>query len=97
MVEHKFCQGCNQRRDCQEIYRKLANFKGLSVAFKAGVAFLLPILIFIITLAASERILDEMISAGQLQTALSFVLALSVTFGLILIIKLINKQFSKNR
>jgi len=93
MVEQKFCQGCSQKHDCQDIYQNLANLKGPSVVLKVVVTFLLPILVFITSLAASERILAEAIETEQLRTALSFLLALSVTFGLILIIKLINKQF----
>jgi len=93
MIPQKFCQGCNQEHDCQDIHQELANFKGRSVVFKVCLAFLLPILVFIASLAVSERILAEAIDTEELRTALSFLLALSVTFGLILIIKLINKQF----
>jgi len=116
MDQQKNCQGCSQRQDCQQAYQKLANFRGSSIVLKVIVAFLLPIMVFIASVAASERILAEAIPhqfcsyfAGQdsltenwcgtkeLRTALSFLLALSVTFGLILIVKLIDKQFSKNK
>ncbi len=90
MVEQKFCQGCSQKHDCQDIYQKLANLKGPSVVLKVVVAFLLPILVFIASLAAFERMLAEAVNSEELLTALSFLLALSVTFGLMLIIKVIN-------
>ena len=89
MAQQKFCEDCNQKHDCREVYQKLGNTKGPSVVLKAVVAFLLPILVFIGCLAAFEAILAR--------TALNFLLALSVTFVLILIIKAKNRQLSKNK
>lgn len=89
MTQQKYCQDCSQQQKCQEIYEKLGHITGPSVAFKAVVAFLLPILVFIGSLAVFEAILGR---AG-----LSFVLALSVTFTLILIIKGIDRRVSNNK
>jgi len=89
MAQEKFCQDCNQKHNCREVYQQLSDTKSPSVAAGAVVAFLLPILVFIGSLAAFEAILAR--------TALSFVLALSVTVGLILIMKTINRQLSKNK
>lgn len=100
MAEQKFCEDCNQKHDCREVYQKLGNTKGPSVVLKAVVAFLLPILVFIGCLAAFEAILGKvrsLINTKELRTVLSFLLALSVTFVLILIIKAINRQLSKNK
>ncbi len=72
MTQQKFCEDCNQKHDCREVYQKLGNTKGPSVVLKAVVAFLLPILVFIGCLAAFEAILAR--------TALSFLLAVLVTF-----------------
>ncbi|MHC4462298.1 MAG: SoxR reducing system RseC family protein [Planctomycetota bacterium] len=89
MIEDKFCQDCNQRQNCQEVYQKLGKTKGPSVVFNTVAAFLLPILVFIASLAAFEAIFGK---AG-----LSFVSALSVTFVCILIIKAIKSKISKNK
>jgi len=84
------CQGCSHRQDCQKIYQNLSNYKGSSIVLKVIVAFLLPIMVFIASLAAFERILAEAIDIKELRTALSFLLALLVTFAVMLIIKVIN-------
>lgn len=97
MAQLKSCQECDQRHQCQEIYKQLGKAKGPSVAFKAIVAFLLPILIFIVTLAIFEKILAETIDIKELRIALAFLLALSVTLAMILIIKVINRQLNKNK
>lgn len=92
MTQPKFCQECNQRHHCQDIYRQMGKAKGPSVAFKAIAAFLLPILAFIVTLAVSEKFLVKIIDTKQLRTALNFLLALSVTLAIILISKQLNKK-----
>jgi hypothetical protein len=102
MVQQKNCQGCSQEHNCRMIFEKLAEVKGRSVIFKVSLAFLLPIIVFITSLAVFQQTLAEMIvaempygSAKRLLTILSFLLALSVTFAVVLIIKVINKQFGK--
>lgn len=97
MAQLKSCQQCDQKHQCQEIYKQLGKAKGPSVTFKAIVAFLLPILVFIVTLAIFEKILARTIDIKDLRIALAFLLALSVTLAMILIIKVINRQLNKNK
>jgi hypothetical protein len=97
MAELKSCQECDQKRKCQDIYQQLGKTQGPSVAFKAVVAFLLPLLIFIASLAAVEGILARTTDIKGLQTALNFLLALSVTLATMLIIRVINKRLNKNK
>jgi len=93
MAQLKSCQECDQRHQCQEIYQQLGKAQGPSVAFKAIVAFLLPLVVFIVTLAIFEKILAKVIDIKQLRIALDFLLALSVTLAVILI----NRQLNKNK
>ncbi len=90
MGEQKICEDCYQKHNCQEVYKKLANTKGRSVAFKVVAAFLLPILVFIASLAAFERILAEAIHRNELQTALNFLLALLSAGVCVLIISVVS-------
>jgi len=97
MAQEKFCQECNQRHDCQEVYQRLGKAEGPSVVFKVVAAFLLPLMVFIAALAASEKILAKTMNSKEVQTALSFLLALSVTFVCIFVLKAINRQLSKDK
>jgi hypothetical protein len=97
MAQQKSCQECNQKHRCQEIYQQLGKAQGPSVVFKAVVAFLLPISIFIASLAAFEKILAGTTDIKELRIALNFLLALLVTLAAVLIIKVINKHFNKNK
>lgn len=97
MVDQKLCQGCSQKHECQEDYKKLANLKGTSLVFKVCIAFLLPLITFIASLAFLERVLAKLTNRQELQTVFSFLLAVLVTLAMILIVKLITKQFGKNK
>jgi len=91
MVSHRFCQDCIQKHDCKRIYEQLGDSPGPSVALKAILAFLLPLMVFIVSLAVFERVLDGAIATERMQTALGFVLALLTTFVCVLITRVIKK------
>ena len=91
MAQHKLCENCPQAHECQEVYRHLGNVKGPSIAVKVIVAFLLPIIIFIIALAVFEWILKDIVAAKDLRTIVDLLLALTLTFGYVLIVKIIGK------
>jgi hypothetical protein len=97
MVQQKICQDCNERQTCQEVYQQMGEAKGPSVVSRVVIAFLLPLTFFIASLAAFETILAKAIDSQGLKTALSSLLALSITFVLILIIKAINRGFKKDK
>ena len=91
MASQKFCKDCIQKHDCRSIYEQLGNDSSPSVALKAVLAFLLPLMVFIVSLAVFERVLAGVINAERMQTVLGFVLALLVTFVCVLITRVINK------
>lgn len=68
-----------------------------SVVFKVVIAFLVPLVVFIAALAIFKAILAGIINSKEAQTAFSFLLALSVTFVAVLVIKMIGKQLRKDR
>jgi len=97
MAQQQLCQFCSQSHDCHQIYEQLGRARGPSVVSKVLVAFALPIAVFITALTAFEKILAERVNTAQLQTALSFLLALVVTITVILLTKALNTQINKRR
>ncbi len=97
MTQEQLCQECNQRRDCQKVYQQLGNVEGPSVVKKVIQAFLLPLVVFIASLAVFEKVFSGVISIEQAQTALSFASAMLLTFVCILIVRLVNVQFRQRR
>ena len=92
MAEQNICEDCKQKHDCRRIYEQLGDVEGPSVVVKVIVAFLLPLVVFIVSLAVFQEILAKAISTQRVQTALSLLLALLVTFVCILIVRVIRKR-----
>ena len=80
MAEQKFCQECSQKHECQEVYQQLGDIKGSSVVFKVIVAFLLPVVVFIGSLAAFGKVLAKAVDSKDLQTIVSFFVSVLITF-----------------
>jgi len=94
MASQRFCQNCIQKHDCQGVYEQLGNTSGPSVVLKVILAFLLPLIVFIASLAVFERLLAGTINNGRAQIALSLLLALLVVFVCMLITRVINRKLS---
>jgi hypothetical protein len=92
MAENEFCDNCNQKHNCGSIYHQLGNTNGPSMVVKVVLAFLLPLVVFIISLAIFEEIFAKTINSQLVHTALSMVSALLVTSGCILFVRVINKR-----
>ena len=95
MEQQQFCQDCHQKHDCQEIYRKMGGSDCPPVFKKVLVAFLLPMLVFVVSLAIFDRIFTcpwgvRNFSQG-LQTFLSFILAVTTTLICIIIVKILER------
>lgn len=94
--EEKNCDSCPYKNSCAEVYRKLGNSKAEPVAIKVILAFLLPLVVFIVALAVSEKILGIALEAKWLAMILSFLAAAAVTSLFVLIVRLISKHFAKS-
>lgn len=97
MIEEKFCQECGQKQECRGVYEQLGRAGGPSVVLKVVLAFLLPLVVFIVLLAGFERMLAGAIDAKGLRTGISFLLAVLGTLAAVLVIKSIGNQAGKNR
>ena len=89
MVEQNFCQNCYQKHDCQKVYQQLGEAQGPPITLKIIVAFLLPLVVFIVSLAIFQAIFSKAINTGPLQTALSLLLAFLTTAACVSITKII--------
>jgi hypothetical protein len=92
MNDKEFCSNCEQKDRCKEAYKKLGKSKSPSVLPKVILAFLIPIVIFIVTLAAGDNLLVKFGFSGNLKTAVSFILAIAAVFLYLLLIKLFERR-----
>ena len=98
MSQEDFCQECHQKHECQEVYRRLGSSECQPVFYKTVVAFLMPMVVFIVSLAVFEKILsggNYSHLSHRMQTAISFVTALLITVVFMIVFKLLSKLFRK--
>lgn len=89
MTEQNFCLNCYQKHDCQTVYRQLGEAQCPPITLKIIVAFLLPLVVFIVSLAVFEAIFSKAINTEALPTALSLFSALLTTVVCVSITKAI--------
>jgi hypothetical protein len=97
MDEQEFCHTCKQRNDCRKVYRKLGNTESPPVVAKVILAFLLPLLVFIVSLGISEKMLTRAIHSDSILSTISILLALFLTFACILLTWMIRRGYSQDR
>ena len=74
----------------------MGNSPGESVTLKVILAFLLPLIVFIVSLAIFGRVLARAINTEGLQISLSFLLALLVAFLCVFITRVLNKRLGSD-
>ncbi len=94
--EEKNCQGCRYGHTCEEFYRRLGHSKAGPVTLKIVLAFLLPLIVFTVSLAVFERIFSRALEAEWLVMILSLLVAVSVTLVFALIVKKMCNKFNKD-
>jgi hypothetical protein len=92
MYKQDFCHSCGHKDSCQEIYSKLGHEKGPSVLAEVLAAFLLPLLVFVGSLAAVKYALAKLVSSEELQTALSVGAALLAAFLSVLAVRAVGAK-----
>lgn len=94
MMPAESCNGCSQAHDCRKIYEQLGHTGGPSIAWKVFIAFALPIILFVASLAGFGHLLRGRVGVF-FQGPATFALALSATVGLMVLVSLAIKRFSR--
>ena len=93
MAWKKNCSDCVHSHDCKAVYQQLGAAAGPPVAAKVFVAFLLPLIVFIVALAICEFIVGRQ----GLQRIFSVVLALGASFVCVMAARVITDRRAANR
>lgn len=94
MKSDDYCSGCGQKDTCKSAYDKMGKASGPNVAWKAIVAFLVPIAVFIGVLAGSQRLLEGRLEGHGL-TMISFLVAVCVTLLVVFVIRAVGRPTKK--
>ncbi len=89
--DDKTCSQCGQKNRCSHLYEKMGHTKGPNVAWKVTTAFLVPILVFIGSLAGATRLLGDKFE-GRIQTLVTFSIAAAVTLAVVVCIRAIRHR-----
>ncbi len=92
----KKCSDCTQAHDCKSTYEQLGRQEGPSVVWRAIVAFMLPIAVFIASLAIFGKIFEGAIESEKQRIGLSFISSVVITFISIIVIRAVNLYFGKS-
>jgi chromate transport protein ChrA len=100
MMGMKVCENCGYQhsrgRCCIDIYQQLGQTKGPSVISKVLLAFVLPLLIFMISLILASYILSIFKIEDYTKTLFSFVAALTTAVVFVLLIWVFRRQHGKH-
>jgi hypothetical protein len=91
MVDQQQCKNCEQRHNCQEVYRKLSDPNGPKVLSKVIQAFLVPLVIFIFSAFAADRFLAEKLKSEPVRNLAVLAMAVTAVLLYIIILNLIFK------
>lgn len=97
MTDQGICGKCSQRNGCKDIYQQIADNKGPSVLAKVVIAFVLPLLSFVLAIAVFSRLITRITSSQSAVTLLSFVLAVGVTALVLVLSNVASRWFGKIR
>ena len=78
MDQQNLCKGCIQQNRCQEAYERLGSFQGPSVLNAVLIAFLMPMVVFIVSLAAFDLVLPIFGINSVLKTLISTLGSLTI-------------------
>lgn len=95
--QNDYCRGCSEADSCRDAYKRAGNSKGPPVTKKVVTALLLPLLIFIISVAGSQAVFSRLTDSKITATIISICVSLAVTFISAMIIKAAVRRFSKDR
>ena len=78
MTQNRQCKGCQHRNTCEDMYRRLGHSTAPSVTAHVLVAFVLPLVVFVFSLAGAQKMWSGLANP-QLITLVSFLSALAAT------------------
>lgn len=94
MKTDDYCSQCSHKDTCKEVYAKLGQYVGPSVAWDVVIALALPIAVFIAGSAACQRLLNAFLDEKALILA-SFACGVILAVGFAAGVHRVRLRFSK--
>ena len=91
MTDQGQCDNCGHKMHCQAVFERLSRTEGPNVALKVTVAFVLPILVFIVSLVVFNHLVKGVFDSEAYETVFGFFAAAGATAICVLVTAGINK------
>ena len=83
----KHCDGCKHKDSCKEVYEKLGQHKGPNIAFKAIMAFVVPVVVFVLAALAVGPLLKNKIENVRLVILIQLAAGLAAAGVVVFIVR----------
>ena len=83
----KECENCTDQHECKSIYKKVGHSQGPSVLLPVLAAFVLPLVVFFLSVWIFETVLVDYIDSRNVRSAAAIGLSAIVTVAVILIVR----------
>ena len=95
MEDKDFCKKCNKKHSCRDVYEKIGKSNSPPVTVNVIKAFVLPVILFIISVVLLDDWVSNITNNHKLQIVLQIVLAVLITSLVIILTKILKKLFIK--
>ncbi len=89
MDHQQNCQGCAQKNSCEDVYQRMGHSKAPPVTRKILVAFVLPMLVFVVCLAGVQHWM------GHEHPKLTMLAGFSISIAVTLLFVWLTKQWAR--
>lgn len=76
----KRCEKCANSHDCKAVYENMTKSKGNSVTARVTIAFLLPLSIFVASMAFFDGVLKQNFNLGALKDVINLLISAVIAF-----------------
>lgn len=97
MAEPDICGKCSERDNCKKVYQLMADYRGPSVLGKVFLAFVFPLLIFVVSLAVFDSPTAKWTESKELAIILNLLISAGLTGVYIMAVMLVLGKFRKSR
>ena len=97
MTKSDICNKCGERDNCKKVYQLMADYRGPSVLGRVFLAFVFPLLIFVVSLVVFDSPTAKWTESKELAIIFNLLISAGLTGVYIIAAMLVLRKLRKNR